>query len=599
LRVDLNELEVRDIDEEKKRKFKEAGPVELLSGSEESHQSFFPLAVDDYFMTVAILSKSHSSEGDFTGACIVSNDSLHVISLGYCKEGAKSHAELKALLNAQDSRVDLTKCSLYTTKPPCFDCTQAILNAGIRVVVYGNVGKEGLEEDVEDLVYKAKACFKKYKCYIRIREAEMQFLIDIPGNEVIFKELEYKGKAEQNKKKDKQDEPACEEEPDQRPSYRDFFMAMAFLSLTRSKDIKYQVGVCLVTPAPHRLVALGYNGMPDGRGFKDNKMDWGSVQSEYNCHAEVNTMIAGYRREADLSACTLYVTLSPCHDCSKLVAQSGIKNVVFAQYYHNGRDMFETLGRLPDMNITRYEYMESGYDNIAKMKIDLKDLSIKLGESSTIPQTKWKPKEDGKRCPMCLTGGYQKPDKDKCPLCNKSVPEIPEQDTKGRRDVDFPLDDYFMSLAVLATCRSVLPKNKRVGACLVYQEPRRAISVGYSGYIDGLSDGKKKKTKYVCCAEFNAIVSAYRYHADLTSATLYTTGVPCSRCATKIIQSGIKTVVHGGEEKLMEQEAREVFYWGKIATLKYECQTKKPIIEIDLRGLVVDQREDGDGGGAE
>ena len=37
---------------------------------------------------------------------------------------------------------------------------------------------------------------------------------------------------------------------------------------------------------------------------------------------------------------------------------------------------------------------------------------------------------------------------------------ITEQETKGRRDVDFPLDDYFMSLAVLATCRSVLPKNK-------------------------------------------------------------------------------------------------------------------------------------------
>ena len=44
----------------------------------------------------------------------------------------------------------------------------------------------------------------------------MKFLIDIPGNEVIFKELEYKGKAEQNKKKDKQNEPACEEEPHQR-----------------------------------------------------------------------------------------------------------------------------------------------------------------------------------------------------------------------------------------------------------------------------------------------------------------------------------------------------------------------------------------------
>ena len=53
----------------------------------------------------------------------------------------------------------------------------------------------------------------------------------------------------------------------------------------------------------------------------------------------------------------------------------------------------------------------------------------------------------------------------------------------------------------------------------------------------------------MCCAEFNAIVSAYRYHADLTSATLYTTGVPCSTCATKIIQSGIKTVVYGPQRK--------------------------------------------------
>ena len=122
---------------------------------------------------------------------------------------------------------------------------------------------------------------------------------------------------------------------------------------------------------------------------------------------------------------------------------------------------------------------------------------------------------------------------------------------------------------------------------MVYEEPCRAISVGYNGYVDNSED--KHYGMYtilvqfyiplhirelgplfilpVCCAEFNAIVSAYRYHADLTSATLYTTGVPCSRCATKIIQSGIKTVVHGGEEESMEQEAREVFYWGKVATL--------------------------------
>ena len=58
LRVDLNELKVCNVGEETKTQFEEAEPVELLSGSEESDQSIFPLAVDDYFMTVAILSKS-------------------------------------------------------------------------------------------------------------------------------------------------------------------------------------------------------------------------------------------------------------------------------------------------------------------------------------------------------------------------------------------------------------------------------------------------------------------------------------------------------------------------------------------------------------
>ena len=43
-----------------------------------------------------------------------------------------------------------------------------------------------------------------------------------------------------------------------------------------------KVGACLVTPAPHRLVAMGYCGMPDGRSFTDKHMDWGSKQSPYS-----------------------------------------------------------------------------------------------------------------------------------------------------------------------------------------------------------------------------------------------------------------------------------------------------------------------------
>ena len=81
-----------------------SGEVELESGSLASRQTFFPLAVDDYFMAVAILSKRLSKvftwPGEFpplyvtlsnaslqekgsVGACIVSSDSLCVLSIGY------------------------------------------------------------------------------------------------------------------------------------------------------------------------------------------------------------------------------------------------------------------------------------------------------------------------------------------------------------------------------------------------------------------------------------------------------------------------------------------------------------------------------------
>ena len=70
---------------------------------------------------------------------------------------AEMCAELRALSNAQHSRVDLTKCSLYTTNLPCCMCTEAILQAGIRVVVYG----EGdLDKQRNMMVYLAKGCFK-------------------------------------------------------------------------------------------------------------------------------------------------------------------------------------------------------------------------------------------------------------------------------------------------------------------------------------------------------------------------------------------------------------------------------------------------------
>jgi deoxycytidylate deaminase len=89
----------------------------------------------------------------------VSSETLCVISIGY--ETDTKYAELHALQNARRTDADLTKCHLYTTRRPCVDCTKAVIQAGIRVVVYRGSPKhedgEGLEKEVKD---EAKACFK-------------------------------------------------------------------------------------------------------------------------------------------------------------------------------------------------------------------------------------------------------------------------------------------------------------------------------------------------------------------------------------------------------------------------------------------------------
>lgn len=70
------------------------------------------------------------------------------------------HAEVHALLNAKKCpNVDLTKCSLYTTELSCEKCVEVILQAKIRVVVYGKDENDKVLKATEDMVYLSKAFF--------------------------------------------------------------------------------------------------------------------------------------------------------------------------------------------------------------------------------------------------------------------------------------------------------------------------------------------------------------------------------------------------------------------------------------------------------
>ncbi len=115
-------------------------------------------------------------------------------------------------------------------------------------------------------------------------------------------------------------------------SWDEYFMGIAKLSEKRSKDPVTQVGACIVD-SNNRIVSIGYNGMPNN--ICDDSVPWGKGNSSevdnkyfYVCHAEVNAIMNN--RGINLNNCTIYVSLFPCNECAKIIIQSGIIKVIYA-----------------------------------------------------------------------------------------------------------------------------------------------------------------------------------------------------------------------------------------------------------------------------
>ena len=89
-----------------------------------------------------------------------------------------------------------------------------------------------------------------------------------------------------------------------------------------------QVGAIIVRDK--MIISDGYNGTPTG--FENCCEDEEGLTQWFVLHAEANAISKVARSTQSCDDATLYITLSPCKDCSKLIHQSGIKRVV----YHNG-----------------------------------------------------------------------------------------------------------------------------------------------------------------------------------------------------------------------------------------------------------------------
>ena len=131
------------------------------------------------------------------------------------------------------------------------------------------------------------------------------------------------------------------------------------------RSVKAQVGAVLTKDT--RIVSLGYNGPPAGTHNCD--IEWPGVgcprDSKGSCslalHAEQNAILYASKNNVSIEGATLYVTLSPCISCARVIFTMGIRKVIFLNSYASYK------GLLTD----------EGVDFLRKFGVDVEQFALK------------------------------------------------------------------------------------------------------------------------------------------------------------------------------------------------------------------------------
>lgn len=122
-----------------------------------------------------------------------------------------------------------------------------------------------------------------------------------------------------------------------KPSFDEIYMDLASKLAKRSHCVRAQVGAVLTKDT--RIVSLGYNGPPAGTHNCD--VEWPEEgcarDSKGSCslalHAEQNAILYATKNNVSMEGATLYVTLSPCIACARVIFTIGIKKVFYKDSY--------------------------------------------------------------------------------------------------------------------------------------------------------------------------------------------------------------------------------------------------------------------------
>jgi dCMP deaminase len=120
------------------------------------------------------------------------------------------------------------------------------------------------------------------------------------------------------------------------------YIEMAEIWAKNSYCKRRQVGALIVKDK--MIISDGYNGTPSG--FENICEDENGVTKPYVLHAEANAITKVAKSGNSSEGATLFVTASPCLECSKLIIQSGIKRVVYRDEYRltDGVDLLRRAG---------------------------------------------------------------------------------------------------------------------------------------------------------------------------------------------------------------------------------------------------------------
>lgn len=122
-----------------------------------------------------------------------------------------------------------------------------------------------------------------------------------------------------------------------RPAFDDIYMELAVNLARRSHCIKRHVGAVLTKDT--RIISIGYNGPPSGTHNCDEEYPGTGCprDSKGGCslaiHAEQNAILYAVKNHSSVEGATLYVTLSPCLACARIIYSMGIRRVIYLNSY--------------------------------------------------------------------------------------------------------------------------------------------------------------------------------------------------------------------------------------------------------------------------